>query len=258
MNIYVLLKQIPVISDIKINPQTFTVDRSNVSVTANPSDLNALEAALNLKSSLGGQVTVLSMGNESTEVQLREAAAMGADRFVRISDEAYANADTLVTSKILAAAIRHLGGADVIFTGQFALDGATGQVSGKLASNLDANLLHSASRIESIENGLSIYRKAGPGYEVWQANFPVVVSVVEGSNKPRAVTVKGKMAAKKAVIEVLTNQDLQIPDSKLVSPSIVEALFPAMRKETGKRITGKDAADSAKNLASLIFDNNLA
>ena len=64
MNIYVLLKQIPVISDIKINPQTFTVDRSNVSVTANPSDLNALEAALNLKSSLGGQVTVLSMGNE--------------------------------------------------------------------------------------------------------------------------------------------------------------------------------------------------
>ena len=258
MNIYVLLKQIPVISDIKINPQTFTIDRSGAGTMANPSDLNALEAALNLKASLGGSVTVISMGNESNEVQLREAAAMGADKLVCISDPSFANADTLVTSKIIASAIRHLGPADIIFTGQFALDGATGQVSGKLASLLDANLLHSASRIEAIENGLSIYRKSGAGYEIWQANYPVVVSVVEGSNKPRAVTVKGKMAAKKAVIQVLSNADLQINDSELVSPSIVEALFPAMRKETGKRITGKDAAESAKNLASIIFDNNLA
>lgn len=258
MNIYVLMKQIPVISDIKINPQTFTIDRSNTALTANPSDLNALEAALQFKAEKGGKVTVISMGKESVDVILREAAAMGADRFIRISDEAYASADTLVTSKILASAINYLGTPDAVFTGQFSLDSATAQIGGKLASLLDAGLLHSANRIKALENGLSIQRKNGPGYEVWQADFPVVCSVIEGANKPRSVTVKGKMAAKKAVIEVLSNQELNIPETDLVSPSIVEALFPVMKKETGLRITGKDEADSAKKLADLLFEKNLA
>ena len=258
MNIFVLMKQIPVISDIKINPQTFSIDRSNAALTANPADLNALEAALQLKSEKGGKVTVISMGNENVEVILREAAAMGADRFVRITDDAYASADTLVTAKILSTAIQKFGTPDVVFTGQFSLDSATGQIGGKLATLLDAALLHSASHIDVMENGLSIQRKAGPGYEVWQAYFPVVCSVIEGSNKPRSITVKGKMAAKKAVIEVLSNQELKIADTDLVSPSIVEALFPVMKKETGLRITGKNEAESAKKLADLLFEKNLA
>ena len=258
MNIYVLIKQIPVISDIKINPQTFTIDRSNAALTANPSDLNALEAALTLKAAKGGTVTVISMGNPSVETQLREAAAMGADRLIRITDDAFASADTLVTAKVLASAIQYLGTPDAIFTGQFSLDSATGQIGGKLASLLNAGLLHSASRIDMIEDGLSIQRKAGPGYEIWQANFPVVCSVIEGANKPRSVTVKGKMAAKKAPIEVLSNQELNIPDADLISPSIVEALFPVMKKETGLRITGVNEADSAKKLADLLFEKNLA
>lgn len=60
------------------------------------------------------------------------------------------------------------------------------------------------------------------------------------------------------MIEVLSNQELNIPDQALVSPSIVEALFPAMRKETGIRITGKNEAESAKKLADLLFEKNLA
>lgn len=258
MNIYVLLKQIPVISDIKIDPKTFTIDRSNAAPTTNPSDLNALEAALTLKASKGGKVTVISMGNESVEVQLREAAAMGADRLVRITDNAFASADTLVTAKILASAIQYLGTPDAVFSGQFSLDSATGQIGGKLASLLNMGLLHSANQIDVVENGLSIQRKAGAVYEVWQADFPVVCSVIEGANKPRSVTVKGKMAAKKATIEVLSNQELKLSDDALVSPSIVEALFPAMRKETGLRITGINEADSAKKLADLLFEKNLA
>lgn len=258
MNIYVLLKQVPFISDIKIDPKTFTIDRSNASPTINPSDLNALEAALNLKAIKGGKVTVISMGNESVETQLREAAAMGADRFVRITDPAFANADTLVTAKILAGAISYLGEPDAIFCGQFSLDSATGQIGGKLASLLNMGLLHSANQIDVIDNGLSIQRKAGAVYEVWQADFPVICSVIEGSNTPRSISVKGKLAAKKAVMEVLTNQELSLNDSDLVSPSIVEALFPAMKKELGARITGNNEAESAKNLASILFEKNLA
>lgn len=258
MNIYVLLKQIPVISDIKIDHKTFTIDRSNAANMANPSDLNALEAALTLKGASGGTVTVLTMGNESCEAQLREAAAVGADRFIRISDEAFAGADTLVTAKILAAAIRHLGDADAVFCGQFSLDSATGQIGGKLASLLDFGLLHSACQIDMSDDGLSIRRKSGGVYEVWQSPLPVVCSFEEGCNKLRPVTLKGKRAAKQAVIQVLTNNELNLSDEDLVSPSKVEAIFPIQPKETGFRIQGKDEAESARNLADILFGKILA
>ena len=62
MNIFVFVKQIPVISDIRMNHQTFTVDRSSAGSMVNPADLHAVEAALSLKSVLGGSVTVLTMG----------------------------------------------------------------------------------------------------------------------------------------------------------------------------------------------------
>lgn len=49
MNIFVLMKQVPVISDIKINHQTFTVDRSTAGSMMNPSDAHAITAAVSLK-----------------------------------------------------------------------------------------------------------------------------------------------------------------------------------------------------------------
>jgi electron transfer flavoprotein beta subunit len=251
MNIYVLMKQIPVISNIKINHQTFTVDRSSAGTMMNPADVNALAAAVDLKKHNGGTITVLSMGNESCDVQLREAAAMGADRLVRITDAAFSGADTLVTGKVLAAAIRQLGPADCIFCGQTALDGATGQIGAKLSKLLDIGRLNHASRIESGENGLTIHRKTGAGYEVWQAEFPLVCAVMEGSTEPVSITLKGKMAAKKAVITVLSNEDLKLDEKALQSPSRVEALFPTPRQEVGLKV------DSTQKLADILFEKHL-
>lgn len=229
MNIYVLVKQVPVISDIKINHQTFSIERDGAGTMMNPVDIHAVSAAVALKKSLGGTITVLTMGNETSEVQLREAAGMGADRLIRITDNAFAGADTLVTAKVLAAAIRHLGAPDCIFCGQASLDGSTGQIGAKLAALLGIGCLNNASRIDIEEKGLTIHQKAGNGYDVWQADFPLVCSVTEDANEPVPVTLKGKMAAKKAVISVLSNADLNIAPEDCHSPSQIEALFPAAR-----------------------------
>ncbi len=257
MNIFVFVKQIPVISDIQMNHQTFTVDRSSAGNMMNPADLHAVEAALSLKASLGGSVTVLTMGDESCDVQLREAIAMGADTGVRITDEAYAGADTLVTAKVLAAAVRHLGPADCIFTGHASLDSATGQIGRKLAAMLDIPYLNSACQIETDAESMTIRQKSGTGYNLWHAPFPLVCSVTEDMPKPRPITLKGKMAAKKAVISLLTNADLNLSGEDLVSPSCVEALFPAARPEVGIRIQGIDAKDSARKLVDTLFEKHL-
>ena len=83
----------------------------------NPFDRPALEAALQIKAGMGGTVTALSMGPAVSAEALAEARAMGVDRAVLISDSALAESDTLVTAKVLAAAVQKIGAFDWLFFG---------------------------------------------------------------------------------------------------------------------------------------------
>jgi electron transfer flavoprotein beta subunit len=106
MHIVVCLKPVPNAQDIRINPETKTLDRSGASNVINPPDLNALELALQLKDKHGAKVTVLSMCPPFGEPFLRECIAMGADDAILLSDRAFAGSDTYPTSYTLAAGIR--------------------------------------------------------------------------------------------------------------------------------------------------------
>jgi len=55
------IKQVPDTSKVKIDPETNTLIRSGVESIANPYDMVALEAAIILKDTYKGTVTVLSM-----------------------------------------------------------------------------------------------------------------------------------------------------------------------------------------------------
>ena len=106
MHIVVCLKPVPNAQDIRINPETKTLDRSGASNVINPPDLNALELALQLKDKHGAKVTVLSMCPPFGEPFLRECVAMGADDAILLSDRAFAGSDTYPTSYTLAAGVR--------------------------------------------------------------------------------------------------------------------------------------------------------
>ena len=256
MNICVLIKQVPVITNIQMNPQNLSLERLSTESMLNPADVNAIEAALALKDTTGGTVTVFTMGNESSDAQLREALAMGANAAVRITDPAFSNADTLVTARVLAAAIRKTGEFDCVFSGQASLDSATGQIAGKLSALLDTTLLTSVCQLTADDQGVTVHKKASDGFEVWNSAYPVVCSIVEGSNKPRMATIRGRMAAKKIEVVVLSNADLALSEADLVSPSHVEAVFPTQKQASGGRINGKDDKDSAAKLADILAENH--
>lgn len=110
MHIVVCLKPVPNAQDIRINPETKTLDRSAAQNVINPPDLNALELALQLKDKHGAKVTVLSMSPPFAEPFLRECIAMGADDAVLLSDRAFAGSDTYPTSYTLAAGVRAISG----------------------------------------------------------------------------------------------------------------------------------------------------
>ena len=126
MNIIVTVKQVPNTHEVKIDPKTGTLIREGVPSIINPEDKNAIEEALRIKEEHDDvEVTALSMGPAQAETALRETLSMGVDRAILLSDRAFAGADTLATSYILAVAIKKIKKCDLILCGRQAIDGDT-------------------------------------------------------------------------------------------------------------------------------------
>ncbi len=255
MKVLVLLKEVPVVSAIQIDPETKRIDRSGAGQMMNPPDANAIEAALTIAGS-DGSVTAISMGPESCEDVLRQAVGMGAKQAIRVTDSSFAGADTLVTASVLKAAADKSGPYDCIVCGAQSIDGQTGQIAAKLGTLMGMGILTNASAIEKDDQGLTIERKAGAGYEKLSAPFPVVVSVAEGANKPRNVSLKGRTAMKKAQIEVYDSKTLELEGILLQSKSVVTGLAAPDSAQKGLMITGADDQDSAQKLVDVLLENH--
>jgi len=149
MKILVLVKQVPETDSLAIDPETGTVVRSEATSIVNPLDLYALEAALAIKDARAeARITALSMGPPAAAVALKEAVAMGCDDAVLVTGREFAGADTWATARTLAAAIRRLGPFDLVFCGEKATDGDTGQVGPEVAAFLDLPVVTYAGAVE--------------------------------------------------------------------------------------------------------------
>ena len=129
LRILVCVKQIPDIDLVKMDPETGNLIRAGVPTLTNPLDLNALEAAVQVKERYGGEITLITMGPPMAESTLRECLAVGGDDAVLISGRPFGGADTLSTSYSIAMAANMKGKFDLIFCGKESLDGATGQMA---------------------------------------------------------------------------------------------------------------------------------
>ena len=241
MNIVVCIKQVPDTAEVRINPETGTLIREGVPSIINPFDLHAIEAGLFLKEKTGGKVTVLTMGPPQAETALREAIAMGADEGVLLSDRAFAGSDTWATSFTLSKAIAKLG-ADVILCGKQAIDGDTAQVGPETAEFLNIPHISYVRKIEDIANGsIRVQRLMDEGYDVVESSLPVLLTVVRELNEPRLPSLKGKMAAKKAVIQTWGQADIMADANDLGlkgSPTQVKNIFSPEARSDRKILQG--------------------
>ncbi len=121
----------------------------------NPFDASALECALKLSD----DVTVLSMGPKSCESVLLPLTRLGA-KVILITDAAYAGSDTLVTAKILSAAIGRLD-YDLILCGRQSVDGDTAQVGPMLSSLLGCSLMTNALGVEAADGSICASTRMG-------------------------------------------------------------------------------------------------
>lgn len=255
MRYVVCIKQVPETTDVKINPETNTLMRDGVVSIINPFDMYAIEEGLRLKAKTGGTVTVLSMGPPQADAALREAIAMGADDGILLSDRAFAGSDTWATSYTLAMAVRKIGNFDLILCGKQASDGDTAQVGPGIAVHLNLPQITYVRKIESIdEKTIVAERLMENGYEVIQSPLPCVLTVVKEINEPRLPSLKGKMAAKKAVIPCWKAADLQC-DPKCIgmegSPTKVVKIFTPPARQGGEMMKGEPSEIVPKLVAKL-------
>ena len=209
MNVIVCLKVTPKIEQIKFDEQKKTIVREGVENEINDADKNALEAALRLKDSSGGKVTVLSMGPPSFEPFLKLAVAMGADDAVLLSDRAFGGADTYATSRVLAAGVEKLRPFDLVLCGEASSDGSTEQVPPSIAGWLGVPQVSYVSEIGVVGEKMRVRREITDGHEIVEVKPPVLMSVQLGCNSPRFPDFRRKRWAEKEFkLRVMSNQDL--------------------------------------------------
>ena len=206
--IIVPIKQVPDMNKVKFDTDTGKVNRSSAGAEINPFDLNALEAAVQIKDKLGGTVTTISMGPLQAESALRDTLSRGASDAILLSDRAFAGADTLATSYTLAVAIRKLGGFDLIICGEKTVDGDTGQVGPELAEHLGIPHVAYVSEIKEVgEKMVLVCEMEGDRYSI-ESGFPLLIMVTKDINVPRLPSLRNTLKARKAEIEIWTAADL--------------------------------------------------
>jgi len=228
MTIVVCIKQVPDTAEVRINPETGTLIREGVPSIINPFDLHAIEAGLQMRERVKGSLIVLTMGPPQAETALREALSMGADEAILLSDRAFAGSDTWATSFTLSKAIQKIG-ADIIICGKQAIDGDTAQVGPETAEFLGIPHISYVRKIEEVTgSSMRVQRLMDDGYDVVESSLPVLLTVVKELNEPRLPSLKGKMAAKKAIIRKWGRADIMAEESDVGlkgSPTQVKNIF---------------------------------
>jgi len=217
-NCVVCIKQVP--DTKKVTGEAMkpdgTINRAALPAIFNPEDRNALEAALWVKETYGGTVTVITMGLPAAKAILREALMCGADRAVLVTDRKAAGSDTLATSYILSQAVKKFN-PDFVFCGRQAIDGDTAQVGPQIGEKLDCAVVTYLEKILEVKDEgegerrktfVTAVRDIGTGVETCRAKLPALFTVTEKFGELRPFEMRRVMKYKNAEPEILSCDDI--------------------------------------------------
>lgn len=260
MNVLVCIKQVLDNAVVpKLDPATGRVIREGVETMMSPFDSNAVEAGLKLTEEFGGEVSVLSIGDESCKTTLRLALAMGASNAYLVSDPALEESDGWATSYALAKAIRTIGNFDVVLFGKQAIDDDAGMVGAAVAEQLGAAQITYINEIKEVtETELTAKRVGSAGEEVVTAKLPVVLTCEKSLNEPRYPTLKRTRMANRMEVPTYDCAAIGVEPEKVGknSPSVIAKLYTPAPRQSGEMIRG-DAAETGVVAVQKIIDQKI-
>ncbi len=253
MKVAVCIKQVPdTEARLRVRKDGLGIDEEDLPLVINESDGYALEEALKIAETSGGEVVAISLGGERVREALRKALALGAARAVHLDDPAFQGGDALATGKALAAAIK-AEEFDLVLTGSQSDDAGYGSTGSIVAGHLGWPHAWLVMGVEIEDGGKSarVTREMESGVnEIVRLALPAVIEVQAGINQPRYASLKGIMGAKRKEMAGRSAADLGLSEAEVgVAASRLETLavfFP----QTGDaaEIFEGDVSESARLL----------
>lgn len=224
MKILVLVKNVPEVAEAELEIDQGALDLEDLEMVVNEWDNYAVEEAVRITEASGGEVHLLTLGDEDDEDVLRRGLAMGAHAASHLCDEAFEGSDPATLARVFAAAVKD-GGYDLILTGVQSAD--LGQASTGVLLAQELGLPHATMAI-ALEPGageLVVTRELENNTsEKVALPLPALVTVQSGINQPRYVSIMGIRKVRKMTIEQIEADNLGLSEDALgAAASIVDS-----------------------------------
>lgn len=244
MNIVVCLKQVPRDNTVAITPQK-AIDASGIEMITNLFDEYAMEAALQINDSLGGEVTVVSLGGDDWVDQIRRALAMGATDSLLVHHTQ--EIDVYAAATILTAAAKRTAAPQLIVCGRNATDDDSAAMAPMIARMMGWSHVTYVSRIlSSSDSHLEVERVLEDEQEVVRVSLPAVLSISKGDTEPRFPSLLRVRKFAKAEVPTVTVDALGV---QVPSVARLHDRVPPAARKSGEIIEG---ADVASKVAALV------
>jgi electron transfer flavoprotein beta subunit len=209
MKIVVAIKQVPSRdSQLKVNSSGTWIEDADLAWEINEPDAYALEAGLQLKEKLGGEVVVLCAGPESAAQTIREALAKGADRAIHIETGKAVSTDPLLLARMMAKALDSEK-ADLLLTGLQSDDLGYGQTGVILAEVMGLPHATIIMNVEADGSVIKVKRELEDGwFQHVEIPLPALLTIQSGATKLRYATLMGIKKAKTKEVRRISASEL--------------------------------------------------
>jgi electron transfer flavoprotein beta subunit len=244
MNIMVCIKRVAVLGDdVEFVDDARDVDPDYLDFALNEWDSYAVEEALRLREAHGGEVVVVSVGDDESDAELRRCLAMGADRAVRVwNDDLEGVHDPISIAGALAAAA---DAPDLVLCGAQSADGVQGATGGALAGLLELPVVSVVTKVDVDGASARVHRELEGGVvDVVDVSLPAVLTIQSGINEPRYVTLRAIQEARTRDVELVELDELGAPAYR-----VREMRVPEKHHATS---LGDDAAGVAQRILELV------
>jgi electron transfer flavoprotein beta subunit len=154
---------------------------------------------LELKETLGGNVTIITVGNAGDDAVIRKALAIGADDAVRIDADA---TDAYFTASQIASYAKE-NDFDIVLTGKETINYNGSQVGGMIAEELDLPFISLATKLDINGTTATLEKEIVGGVQVVEVEIPFVASCAKGMAEQRIPNMRGIMAARTKPLSII-------------------------------------------------------
>ncbi len=235
MKILVCISNVPdTTTKITFTDNNTQFNTNGVQFILNPYDEIALSRAIELSEGGKGTITVINVGETSTEATIRKALAIGADDAVRINAKPH---DAWFVAYQIAEYIKQ-NPFDLILTGRESIDYNGSKVAAMVGELLDLPSVSIIKKLDVDGNSGTVEREIEGGKEVLTIPFPFVAGAAEGVAEPKIPNMRGIMSARTKPLKVVepaeVKTNLEVLSYETPAPRSQVKLVPA--DDSGKLI----------------------